>query len=282
MTDQDIKKYGDKALLSFKSSDYYKKSQKDRPLSGADSLFSSLIPFRGLWKMGNDVYERGRKRLLPKAGIGDKLTVQQAYKQSDVDWNAVQDAVNRYLLSDTSKSRLKLRPDTLAYVDERLKQEGWNEYQRNAALGNIIIETQGRPSLGSQTGPTPTYYGMLQWSKERMPVRTTGMQGLDDQIDQMIKEKESRKYWSGQADGTYFKNDAHPFNIFNGIVQQDMPKEFNILNTPQNQHTWSYTMGLIRPGSGSTKDERSKRRLEELLMRSMAAKAILNNRKKKK
>lgn len=130
MTDQDIKKYGDKALLSFKSSDYYKKSQKDRPLSGADSLFSSLIPFRGLWKMGNDVYERGRKKLLPKADKGIKAKSPNIWRVVKNLWNGenrfqrgYNESNNKYYPYESSPGVLEIGPGI--DLSQRSQMEEW-------------------------------------------------------------------------------------------------------------------------------------------------------------
>lgn len=197
-----------------------------------------------------------------------KSKVQLAYQYNNVDWKAVHDAVAKEGRDQA------YAPDTLSYINQRLIEASVPEDQRAAILGNIFIETGGRPSLASSTGPKPTYYGLLQMSKERLPNRASGMKGLDYQIDQIIKTigSASAPSWGDGGTGTNFNSGKQAYDVFWGkkdsLREHLIPKSYNILQTDLNKINQAFVDGYQRPLN----------RKNDNVLRATAAKAIRNKK----
>lgn len=196
--------------------------------------------------------------------------VQQAYKESDIDWNAVGPMVAK---EKADKSIPYMAKDTLSFIDKWLADKGVPEMQRNVILGNIIIESGGSPSRPSTTGPFPTYFGLLQWSRDRLKKRTGGYAGLLAQLEKIYKEINSPTTWTKGFENAGFTYFREPYNNFQrpDTTSRDIPAKFHLRQTPQNKATWGFVGGYIRPKST----------VYETILRATAAKAVQQNRGKK-
>ena len=96
---------------------------------------------------------------------------------------------------DYSKLGTKTK-DNFKYIDERLKEAGYNETQRLAILGNIKRESDGNPLVISKSGK---YHGLIQWDKNRYRIKSNNPQEeLKRQTEVLLKELE-KTGWSGNT-----------------------------------------------------------------------------------
>ena len=210
-------------------------------------------------------------RLIKKyQGSGQIDPVQQAYKESDIDWDAVGEAISKV---KADRSLPYMAKDTLAFMDKWLADKGVSEMQRNIIIGRTIIESGGSPSMPSKTGPNPTYYGLLQWELARLKDRTGGYPGLLIQLQKVYDDIHSTKSWTKGFDDTGLTYHKEGYELFTNPEKSDrfIPKSFNLRQTLQNKATWGFVTGYIRP----------RKTAYETLLTAVGAKAIQQNRGKK-
>lgn len=197
--------------------------------------------------------------------------VQEAYQQSDIDWDAIGPIVAK---EKANKRAPYIAPDTLSFIDQWLAAQGVPELKRNVILGNIIIESGGSPSKPSKTGPLPTYFGLLQWERARLKDRVGGYAGLLAQLAKIYEDINSSNAWTKGFEETGFTYHKEPYKIFLNpdSMNRDIPAYFHLKQTPQNKATWGFVGGYVRP----------RKTVYETILRATAAKAVQQNRGKKK
>lgn len=214
-------------------------------------------------------------RLIPKYQKGKNIDpVQEAYKNSHFsDPNVI--ATIRNAIKKEGRDPY-MSPDTLAYVDWWLAKKGLPQVQRDAIVGNIIVESGGRPSLASNTGPKPTYYGLLQLSQERLPKRLKGLEGLNYQLEQLWESINDPRppHWGHGGKGTGFKTAKEAHDVFMGdpeaLKNHNVPSSYNILNLDRNKVVQAFVDGYERPLN----------RKNDNVLRATAAKYVGLTRKK--
>lgn len=197
--------------------------------------------------------------------------VQQAYQESDIDWDAVGKMIGD---AKTDRKLPYMAKDTLAFMDKWLAQKGVSEAERNVIIGRTIIESGGSPSRPSTTGPNPTYFGLLQWELARLKDRVGGYKGLIAQLQKIYDDTNSSKSWTKGFDDSGLTYHKEGYEVYKNPekAKRDIPKSFNLRQTLQNKMAWGFVGGYIRP----------KKTIYETVLTAIAAKALQQNRGKKK